>query len=128
MSTPPAEDVVAAELVAARREGRGLTRFPGAIPASMAEAYQIQDRAMSRWQDSLIGRKIGYIPADRRSAGDPDRLIGPIWRQQYHLSERHVSAVEVSIFASGFAAVEAELAKDLPRIFLGEFIMVWRLP
>jgi 2-keto-4-pentenoate hydratase len=94
----------------------------------MAEAYQIQDRAMSRWQDSLIGRKIGYIPADRRSAGDPDRLIGPIWRQQYHLSERHVSAVEVSIFASGFAAVEAELAKDLPRIFLGEFIMVWRLP
>ena len=49
MSTPAAEDVVAAELVAARTEGRSLTRFPGVIPASMAEAYQIQELAMSRW-------------------------------------------------------------------------------
>jgi 2-keto-4-pentenoate hydratase len=118
MCKPAAEDVVAAELVAARREGRSLTRFPGAIPASMAAAYQIQERAMSRWHDSLIGWKIGYIAADRRSAEDPDRLVGPIWRQQFHLSEEHVSPVEVSIFASGFAAVEAELVirlrQDLP--------------
>jgi 2-keto-4-pentenoate hydratase len=109
MSTPAAEDVVAAELVAARREGRSLTGFPGAIPASMAEAYRIQELAMSRWQDSLVGWKIGYISADRRMAGDPDRLVGPIWRQQYHVNEERVSAVEVGIFASGFAAVEAEL-------------------
>jgi 2-keto-4-pentenoate hydratase len=118
MSTPAAEEVVAAELVAARREGRSLTRFPGVVPASMAEAYQIQELAMSRWQDSLVGWKIGYIPADRRTAGDPDRLVGPIWRQQYHLSEEQVSAAEVGIFASGFAAVEAELVirlgQDLP--------------
>jgi 2-keto-4-pentenoate hydratase len=115
MSTPAAEDVIAAELVAARREGRSLTRFPGAVPASMAEAYQIQELAMSRWQDSLVGWKIGYIPANRRTAGEPDRLVGPIWRQQCHLSEEHVSAVEVGIFASGFAAVEAELVIRLER-------------
>jgi 2-keto-4-pentenoate hydratase len=118
MSTRAAEDVVAAELVAARREGRSLTGFPGVIPASMAEAYQIQELAMSRWPDSLVGWKIGYISADRRTAGDPDRLVGPIWRQQYHLSEQRVSAAEVGIFASGFAAVEAELVirlgQDLP--------------
>jgi 2-keto-4-pentenoate hydratase len=118
MSTPSAEDGVAAELVAARREGRSLTRFPGVVPASMAEAYQIQELAMSRWQDSLVGWKIGYISADRRTAGDPDRLVGPIWRQQYHLSEERVSPAEVGIFASGFAAVEAELVirlgQDLP--------------
>jgi 2-keto-4-pentenoate hydratase len=118
MSTPAAEDVVAAELVAARREGRSLTRFPGVIPASMAEAYQIQELAMSRWQDSLVGWKIGYISADRRTAEDPDRLVGPIWRQQYHVSEERVSAAEVGIFVSGFAAVEAELVirlgQDLP--------------
>ena len=118
MSTPAAEDVVAAELVAARREGRSLTRFPGVVPASMAEAYQIQELAMSRWQDSLVGWKIGYISADRRTAGDPDRLVGPIWRQQYHLGEEHASPVEVGIFTSGFAAVEAELVirlgHDLP--------------
>jgi 2-keto-4-pentenoate hydratase len=73
---------------------------------------------MSRWQDSLVGWKIGYISADRRTAGDPDLLVGPIWRQQCHLSEEQVSAAEVDIFASGFAAVEAELVirlgQDLP--------------
>jgi 2-keto-4-pentenoate hydratase len=109
MSTPTAEDVIAAELVSARQEGRSLTRFPGVVPTTMAEAYQIQDLAMSRWQDSLAGWKIGYIPADRRTAGDPDRLVGPIWRQQCHMSEEQPSAAEVGIFASGFAAVEAEL-------------------
>jgi 2-keto-4-pentenoate hydratase len=118
MSTPAAEDVVAAELVAARREGRSLTGFPGVIPASMAEAYQIQELAMSRWPDSLAGWKIGYIPADRRSQGDPDRLVGPIWRRQFHQSEEHVPAADVGIFVSGFAAVEAELVirldQDLP--------------
>jgi 2-keto-4-pentenoate hydratase len=118
MSTPAAEDVAAAELVAARREGRSLTGFPGVVPASMAEAYQIQELAMSRWQDSLVGWKIGYISPDRRTAGDPDRLVGPIWRQQCHLGEQHMSATEVGIFASGFAAVEAELVirlgQDLP--------------
>jgi len=118
MSTPAAHDVVAAELVAARREGRGLTGFAGVVPASMAEAYQIQELAMSRWQDSLVGWKIGYISADRRTPGDPDRLVGPIWRQQYDLSEEYGSAAEVGIFASGFAAVEAELvirlSHDLP--------------
>ena len=117
MSTPPAEDIAAA-LVAARSEGRSLTRFPGVVPASMAEAYQIQDLAMSRWQDKLVGWKIGYIPADRRIPGDPDRLVGPIWAQQCHHGKEQGSQVEVGIFTSGFAAVEAELVirlgQDLP--------------
>ena len=118
MSTSVPEDVVAAELVAAREEGRSLTRFPGAVPAGMADAYRIQELAMSRWQDSLVGWKIGYIAPDRRSAGAPDRLVGPIWGRQCHLSEDRPSPIEVGIFASGFAAVEAELVirlnEDLP--------------
>ena len=120
MSTPTTEDVIAAELVAARSEGRSLARFPGTVPASMAEAYRIQEQAMSRWPDTLIGWKIGYIPADRRRAGDPDRLVGPIWGRQFHLSERTESVTEVGIFVSGFAAVEAELVirlgQDLPAL------------
>jgi len=118
MSTPEADDAIAAELVAARTEGRSLTGFPGAIPGSMAEAYRIQDRAISQWSDSLAGWKIGFIPADRRSAGEPDRLIGPIWRRQFHLSEEQATPTEMGIFADGFAAVEAELvillSQDLP--------------
>ncbi len=118
MSTSGTEDAVAAELVAARAEGRGLTGFPGAIPASMAEAYQIQSRAISLWPDSLAGWKIGYIPADRRSAADADRLVGPIWTKQCHRGDDQGTAPGVGIFSSGFAAVEAELVvrlrHDLP--------------
>jgi 2-keto-4-pentenoate hydratase len=118
MSTPEADDAIAAKLVTARAEGRSLTGFPGAIPGSMAEAYRIQDRAIARWPDTLVGWKIGFIPADRRSVGEPDRLIGPIWRKQCQLSEEQSTPTEVGIFASGFAAVEAELVirigQDLP--------------
>ena len=35
----------------------------------MAEAYRIQDAAIARWPDDLVGWKIGYIAADRRAAG-----------------------------------------------------------
>ena len=118
MSTPAAAEEVAAALVTARGEGRSLSGFPGSAPATMAEAYEIQDLAIARWPDSLVGWKIGYIPPARRTAGEPDRLVGPIWRQQFHLSESQESAIEVGIFGSGFAAVEAELVirlgQDLP--------------
>ena len=118
MNTAAAEEGVADKLVAARSEGRSLSGFPGAHPTSMAEAYRIQELAISKWQDSLVGWKIGYIAADRRPAGDPDRLVGPIWRGQCRQGDTEGSAVDVSIFASGFAAVEAELVirlgQDLP--------------
>jgi 2-keto-4-pentenoate hydratase len=118
MSTPEADDAIAAELIAARAEGRSLPGFPGAIPGSMTEAYRIQDRAIAQWPDTLVGWKIGFIPADRRSAGEPDRLIGPIWQKQFQLSREESAPTEVGIFASGFAAVEAELVirigHDLP--------------
>ena len=82
----------------------------------MAEAYRIQDAAIARWSDDLVGWKIGYIAPDRRSPGEPDRLVGPIWSRGCHPSDG--PPVEAGIFADGFAAVEAEfvvrLGQDLP--------------
>jgi 2-keto-4-pentenoate hydratase len=108
---------LAAGLVAARRGQRTLTGFPGPVPVDMATAYRIQDAAIARWSGTLAGWKIGYVAADRRRPGDPDRLVGPIWQEQL----RHGTSgteVEVSVFAEGFAAVEAELVvrlgQDLP--------------
>ena len=112
-TTPTADEGVAAELVAARTGGRSLPGFPGTRPATMAAAYRIQELAMSRWHDSLVGWKIGFIPPDRRGVGDPDRLVGPIWRGLCHESDGSTPAVEVGIFSSGFAAVEAELVIQL---------------
>jgi len=124
MNAPPAGDV-AAELVAARAEGRALSGFPGAVPADMAAAYRIQDLAISRWPDSLAGWKIGYIAPDWRAAGEPDRLVGPVWSRQCRRSEEQPSPVEMAIFASGFAAVEAELVirlgEDVPARDGGEW-------
>src|SRR5215217_5730222 len=114
MSTPAGEEVVAAELVAARGEGRSLTRFPGVVPASMAEAYQIQELAMSRWQDSLVGWKIGYIPADQRTDGDPDRLVGPIWSQQCHQGDEQVSAAEVGYLRVGVRSRRSRAGHSAP--------------
>jgi len=123
MSTSPTEEpveaqLVAAQLVEARATGRGLPGFPGPIPATMAAAYAIQDQAISLWQDTVVGWKIGFIPADRRGPGDPDRLVGPIWQQSFHLAEEPGAPVEMEIFSTGFAAVEAELIirlrHDLP--------------
>ena len=114
------EDLSATEvadlLVAARREGRSLAGFPGAPPAGMTEAYRIQDAAIAQWSDVLAGWKIGYIAPDRRSPGEPDRLVGPIWSRGCRTSDD--PPIEAGIFADGFAAVEAEfvvrLERDLP--------------
>jgi 2-keto-4-pentenoate hydratase len=117
MSDRSTAEEIATELVAARRDGRSLTGFPGATPADLTESYRIQDAAIARWSDDLVGWKIGYIAPDRRRAGEPDRLIGPIWSRGCRRSDG--PAVEAGIFAAGFAAVEAEfvvrLDQDLPE-------------
>jgi 2-keto-4-pentenoate hydratase len=112
----PGSALVADELVRARRDGRSLTGFPGPAPAGMVEAYRIQDAAIASWRDDLVGWKIGFIAPDRRSPGEPDRLVGPIWSRGCHRSDG--APVEAGVFADGFAAVEAEfvvrLRQDLP--------------
>jgi 2-keto-4-pentenoate hydratase len=108
----------AAGLVAARREGRSLTGFPGPHPATMAEAYRIQELAIAAWPDTLAGWKIGFIAPERRAPGEPDRLVGPIWRRQCLDGGTGEAAPELGVFVEGFAAVEAELVvrlgEDLP--------------
>ena len=63
----------------------------------MAQAYRIQDAAIARWRDTLLGWKIGYISADRRGPGDPDRLVGPIWRRD-RIRPANLPPPEVGIF------------------------------
>lgn len=104
---------MAETLVAARRAGRALEGFPGEIPADMTAAYEIQDAAIARWSDTLAGWKIGYIAPERRAPGEPDRLIGPIWRRGLLAGGSGDSGVEAGIFVGGFAAVESELVVRL---------------
>ena len=114
MSTPTDVRDIAELLVRARKAGRGLAGFPGSVPADLATAYRIQDAAISLWSettadDALAGWKIGFIAPDRRATGEPDRLVGPIWRSGCRTAGVGAEPVEVGVFGSGFAAVEAEL-------------------
>jgi 2-keto-4-pentenoate hydratase len=99
------EAAIAAHFVAARLQGRALAEFPGAIPADLVAAYRVQDHAIARWPDQVVGWKVGYIQPQRRDASGDERLLGPIFRRQVWQADGRVG---LRVFAGGFGAVEAE--------------------
>ena len=118
MDTSAAEDVVAAELVAARQEGRSLARVPGCRPRQHGRGIPdpgAGDVAMA----GLAGRLEDWLhrpgPAHGRGSGPVGR---PHLGSAMSAWRRAPIPAEVGIFTSGFAAVEAELVirlgQDLP--------------
>ena len=101
-------DDIARQFVEARRAGRSLADFPGPIPPDLVTAYRVQDLAIARWDDALVGWKIGYIAAERRDVSGDERLLGPVFAR--HLQNATGGIVDIPVFAAagGFAAVEAE--------------------
>lgn len=108
---------IAQAFVAARREGRALSGYPGEIPETMAAAYVIQDQALGLWDDAVAGWKIGRIPDAWAPRLGAPRLTGPIFRRAVWTAAEG-ETVEFPVFEGGFAAVEAEfilkLAQDAP--------------
>jgi 2-keto-4-pentenoate hydratase len=104
---------IARRFVEARRAGRSLPDFPGEIPPDLVTAYRVQDLAIARWDDVVVGWKIGYIAAERRDDSGDERLLGPIFRR--HLWNATGAIVDIPVFsaAGGFAAVEAEYVLQL---------------
>ena len=97
---------IADAFVEARKRGASLPDFPGSIPADLVEAYRVQDLAIERWPDRVVGWKVGFIAAERRDASGDDRLLGPIFSAG--LVNATGSNVSFPVFPGGFAAVEAE--------------------
>jgi 2-keto-4-pentenoate hydratase len=102
----PNLSAIAGSFVQARLQGASLAGFPGDIPVDLATAYQIQDLAIARWPDRLVGWKVGYIAAERRDASGDERLLGPIFARG--LLTALDDEVQIPVFAGGFAAIEAE--------------------
>lgn len=98
-------------LVNARTAMQGLSGFPGEAPTSLDEAYAIQDHAIGQWPHTIVGWKVGYIAPAKQAPGGDTRLVGPIWDHQLIREESADPAM--TIFADGFAAVEAELVLEL---------------
>jgi 2-keto-4-pentenoate hydratase len=94
---------IARAFVAARRAGIAVPDYPGVLPASLAEAYAVQDDALDLAGGEVVGWKVGRInpPVD-----GIDRLSGPIFAGSVH--DQSATPVAMPVFADGFAAAEAE--------------------
>ena len=97
---------IAGRFLAARRAASGLADYPGDFPATLEDAYAIQDEAIARWERPVIGWKVGRVPPPLIERFGTDRLAGPI----FHDSPAMVDGglVEMPVFSEGFAAGEAE--------------------
>jgi len=97
--------------VTARREARGLTAYPGAVPATLTEAYAIQDLAIALRAVPIAGWKVGRIQPPLDAQFGSDRLAGPIFAD--NVVAAGASSTPMPVFAEGFAAVEAEFVAVL---------------
>jgi len=94
---------IARTFVDARRRGIAVPDYPGTLPTTLADAYAVQDDALSLAEGEVVGWKVGRInpPID-----GIDRLSGPIFAGSVH--DQAEPAVAMPVFADGFAAAEAE--------------------
>lgn len=109
-------DTRSAQFVAARQQARGLSSYPGQMPATLDEAYAIQDSGIEAWPDDISGWKVGGIHGDWSERLGTRRLAGPVFRKTVH--QYAGPRIDMPVFAEGFAAVEGEvtavLAMDAP--------------
>lgn len=107
----------AIQFVRARRAAASFAEYPGTPPPDMEAAYRCQDEAIGLWNDRVAGWKVGWIPEPLSETFGAHRLVGPIFERSLKRPDG-TAAVEVPVFAHGFAAIEAEfvfqLAKDAP--------------
>jgi 2-keto-4-pentenoate hydratase len=106
-SIATSEEKIAARFVAARATGTSLPAFPGAIPATLADAYRVQDLAIAQIAGSIGGWKVGRIFPPLSGQYGSDRLAGPIFRKSICLASPE-SVPSGQVFSGGFGAVEAE--------------------
>ncbi|WP_373487784.1 2-keto-4-pentenoate hydratase [Blastomonas sp.] len=98
---------IARAFIDSRRDDAVLRTYPGTMPASLHEAYRIQDQAIAYDGRVVGGWKLGRIRLpDARQYG-AERLAGPIFGDSIVISDG-ANPVAVQVL-SGFAAVEAEV-------------------
>lgn len=106
-------DAIAEAFVAARRAAAGLPDYPGTPPASLTDAYAIQDRAVALTGGKVAGWKVGKINPPLDGQLGTNRLAGPIFADSVRDGRSESPAMPV--FADGFAAGEAEFLLRIAR-------------
>ena len=121
-STTPAASAtapgaIAHAFVGARLAARALPAFPGVMPATLAQAYAIQDAALALFPGHVVGWKVGRVPPELQARLGDERVAGPTFQGSLRTPAAGETVV-LGAIAGGFAAVEAEfvyrLAADAP--------------
>jgi 2-keto-4-pentenoate hydratase len=102
----------AAEFVRARRTAGSFSKYPGVVPQDLDSAYHCQDEAIALWDDVVAGWKVGWISESHARKFGVNRLVGPIFSRGVKRLNG-VDAMDVPVFAGGFAAIEAEFVFQL---------------
>jgi 2-keto-4-pentenoate hydratase len=116
MSNVPKLEAVADAFTSARRSCNGLLEYPGDFPETLADAYRIQDIAISKWPHEIVGWKVGGIAPEQAVQIGASKLVGPVFANNLHSSNG--TQVAMPVYAEGYAAIEAEVVftvlKDAP--------------
>ena len=126
-------ETISETLIAARRSARALPGFPGTLPETFADAYEVQRISRSRWNDAVAGWKVGGVPPDFIEAAGQTHLVGPIFAKRVAAIGPAGKAF-MPVFAGGFAAIEPEFIVKLgdtraeDELFIGAEIASSPLP
>ena len=98
---------IARAFVAARQKAQALANFPGCPPATLAQAYAVQDAAVPMFGGEVAGWKVGRINSPWFERLASTRLSGPIFAEKVK-SARDGHGGQGYVFENGFGAAEAE--------------------
>ncbi|MDN3644745.1 hypothetical protein QWY75_00845 [Pontixanthobacter aestiaquae] len=117
----------------ARRAAKALPGFPGELPGSFADAYEVQRLSRERWADDVAGWKVGGVPSAFIEQFGETRLVGPIFaRSVVRVSPGEMA--KMPVFAGAFGAIEPEFvielgeSRDQDRLYIGAEIASSPLP
>jgi len=104
---------IADRFLSARRSATGLAEYPGPFPATLEDAYAVQDQAIAAWARPVLGWKVGRVKAPLSEQFGTDRLAGPIFACR--TADAGGRGPAMPVFAEGFAAGEAEFLLRIGR-------------
>ena len=103
---------ISAAFLAARREARALSAFPGEVPPTLDTAYAVQARSIRDWGEPVVGFKVGGVAPAFRDRYPSAWLAGPVFESAL-LRADVLEPTEIAVFEGGFAAYEPELVLRL---------------
>jgi len=105
-------NAISDKLVEARLSSTGLSEFPGVLPQTLEDVYKIQDLSISKWDDNIVGWKIGGVTPDLQEQLQAVRLCGPVFEKTVKYAENNAHLL-MPVYKDGYSAFEVEYIMEL---------------